>query len=272
MRILRSSITHKSPEAEASEITAIVTGNTAFAFDLYQAINDFDSNLFFSPYSISLALALAYAGARGETERQMAETLRFGLPQDKMHAAFNALDLSLTGQVREYERDGFLLNVANSVWTQESYGFLPDYLETLALSYGEEVRPLDFRRDPIAASARINEWVAEKTAKRITDLTRLVLANGIYFKAAWSVPLTSGPPRTCLSTSLTTTGPWGTPGSGIGPPAGAAPEPPSQTRIRDSIHPSPTTWAATCGSSPPTTTASIPAIRQPPSAPTLRWR
>ena len=194
-RVTRSSITRdNSPEVDASNVSALVRGNTAFAFDLYQAVNDSDGNLFFSPYSISLALAMAYAGARGDTERQMADTLHFDFDQDRLHPAFNALDLSLTDQTLDEDSDEFLLNVANSVWAQEGYGFLPEYLDTLALNYGEEVRPVDFRGDPEAASGRINDWVANETEQRIKDLippdaidefTRLVLANAIYFKAAW---------------------------------------------------------------------------------------
>ena len=207
--VSRSSITRdKSPEADASNVAALVGGNTDFAFDLYQALTESDGNLFFSPHGISLALAMAYAGARGETERQMAETLYFDLPQDHLHSAFNALDLSLAGLIREDEADGFLLTVASSVWAQEGYGFLRDYLDNLALNYGEEVRPLDFRRDPNAAVAHINDWVADETEERITnlispdaitDLTRLVLANTIHFKATW---------RNAFDERATTTGPF----------------------------------------------------------------
>ena len=169
-------------------------GNTAFAFDLYRAVNDSDDNIFFSPYSISLALAKAYAGARGDTERQIAETLHFDLPQDQLHSAFNVLDLSLVSETWDDEDDGFVLNVASSVWAQEGYGFLPDYLDTLVLNYGGEVRPADFRRDAEDARGRINDWVADETEDRIRGLipsggidefTRLVLANAIYFRAAW---------------------------------------------------------------------------------------
>ena len=76
-------------------------GNTAFALDLYEVIAGSEENLFYSPYSISLALAMTYSGARGATERQMAETLRFSLPRDRLHPAFNALDLALTSEVQE---------------------------------------------------------------------------------------------------------------------------------------------------------------------------
>ena len=197
-RVTRSSITRdNSPEVDTSNVSALVNDNTAFAFDLYEALNGSGGNLFFSPYSISLALAMTYAGARVDTERQMADTLHFNLAQDRLHSAFNALDLTLTDQTMDddvEDSDGFLLNVANSVWTQEGYGFLPEYLDTLALNYGEEARPLDFRGDPNAATDRINDWVAEETEDRIKNLippdaidefTRLVLANAIYFKAAW---------------------------------------------------------------------------------------
>ncbi len=195
IRVSRSSITRdESPKADTSKVAALVGGNTAFALDLYQAIQGSDGNLFISPYSISLALAMAYAGSRGDTQRQMAETLHFDLPQGQLHSAFNALDLSLTGQSGEEDEGEFRLSIANSVWGQEGYGFLPEYLDTLALNYGDEVRPLDFRRNPEGARDRINDWVAGETQDRIKDLivpgaitplTRLVLANAIYFKAGW---------------------------------------------------------------------------------------
>ncbi len=108
MRVSRSSITRdESPEADASRVAALVGGNTAFALDLYQAIQGSDGNLFISPHSISLALAMAYAGARGDTQRQMAETLHFDLSQEQLHSAFNALDLSLNGQSSEKATDSF---------------------------------------------------------------------------------------------------------------------------------------------------------------------
>ena len=186
-----------APDASDSDLATLVAGNNAFAFDLYQALADEEGNLFYSPHSISLALAMAYAGARGETERQMGDTLRFELPQERLHPAFNALDLLLVPQQSPGNDDDFRLNVANSVWAQEGYGFLPPFLDTLALNYGDEVRPVDFRRDPESARVLINDWVLEETEERIrnlippdaiTALTRLVLANAIYFKAAWSTP------------------------------------------------------------------------------------
>ena len=87
-----------SPDLAPSEMGDLVAGNSAFAFDLYQAISAEDGNLFYSPYSISLALAMTYGGARSETEQQIANTLHFILSQDRLHSAFNGLDLELAGR------------------------------------------------------------------------------------------------------------------------------------------------------------------------------
>ncbi|MBT4511025.1 MAG: serpin family protein, partial [Chloroflexi bacterium] len=109
-----------APDVLASELDELVAGNDVFAFDLYQVLQAKDGNLFFSPYSISTALAMTYAGARTETEKQMAETLKFTLPQDKLHSGFNALDLRLAN---EGGADGFTLRIANSLWGQDGYPF-----------------------------------------------------------------------------------------------------------------------------------------------------
>ena len=199
-------------DAGAADVAVLVAGNNAFALDLYRTLAESEGNLFFSPHSISTALAMAYAGARGETERQMAATLRYGLAQDNLHPAFNALDLSLAPQDASGDAEDFRLSVASSVWGQEGYGFLPEYLDILAVNYGEEVRPVDFRRDPEDARVRINGWVADETEERITDLippgaltelTRLVLANAIYFRPPGRRNLTNVLRRTVLFTSST---------------------------------------------------------------------
>ncbi|HLF89804.1 MAG TPA: serpin family protein, partial [Anaerolineales bacterium] len=82
-----------SPGVTPADFQLLVNGNTIFALDLYQALKEKDGNLFYSPYSISLALAMTYVGARGNTETQMGQVLHFDLPQDSLHPAFNALDL-----------------------------------------------------------------------------------------------------------------------------------------------------------------------------------
>ena len=177
----------------------LVKGNSAFAFDLYRELAEKEGNLFFSPFSISLALAMTYAGARGETERQMAETMHYLLPQERLHGAFNTLDLRLASRGRVLGSDdaGFQLNVANAVWGQRGYEFLEEFLDVLGENYGAGVRPADFAGAPEESRFAINEWVAERTEDRVKDLmpanvinglTRLVLTNAIYFNATWLQP------------------------------------------------------------------------------------
>jgi serpin B len=191
-----------SPDVAASDLADLVSGNSAFAFDLYQFLREekADDNLFYSPYSISLALAMTYAGARGETERQMADTLHFALPQERLHPAFNGLDLELARRgegAAGKDGEGFRLNIVNAIWGQDGYEFLSEFLDTLAENYGAGLRLLDFAKAPEESRVTINDWVSEQTEGRIEDLipqgvinelTRLVLTNAIYFNAAWAEP------------------------------------------------------------------------------------
>ena len=189
-----------SPEVDKAELTTLANGNSAFAFDLYQALRDEDGNLFYSPYSISLALAMTYAGARGETEKQMADTLHFTLPQDRLHLAFNSLDLELSQRgkgAKGKDGEGFRLNIANAIWGQKDYHFLATFLDVLAENYGAGLRVLDFTKEPEKSRIVINDWVREETEGRIENLlppgsvdppTSLVLTNAIYFNAAWQYP------------------------------------------------------------------------------------
>jgi len=180
-----------APDVPASDMDALNAGDAAFAVDLYHAVRGEAGNLFFSPYSISTALAMTYAGAREETARQMAETLHFTLPADRLHPAFNALALELAGG------EDFVLNVVNSLWGQQGYTFLPEFLDLLAENYGAGLRLLDFAAAPEPARVTINDWVSEQTEDKINDLipqggltpdTRLVLVNAIYFNADWLYP------------------------------------------------------------------------------------
>jgi serpin B len=182
-----------APQVSLADLNELVAGNNAFAFDLYQALRARDGNLFYSPYSISVALAMTYAGARGETEQQIAGTLHYTLSQDRLHPAFNTLDLKLVGE----KQDDFKLHVANSLWGQTGYVFLAEFLDALARNYGAGLRLLDFQKEPEPSRQTINDWVSEQTEDRIKDLipqgaitpdTRLVLANAIYFDADWQHP------------------------------------------------------------------------------------
>ena len=108
-----------SPGVSEADLSALVGGNSAFAFDLYQALRETDGNIFYSPYSISLALAMTYAGARGETAQQMSDTLHYVLPQKSLHPAFNSLDLGLSrrGEGAKGKDDkGFRLDIVNAIW------------------------------------------------------------------------------------------------------------------------------------------------------------
>ncbi|HEY3451093.1 MAG TPA: serpin family protein [Myxococcales bacterium] len=181
------------PAADAAELSA---GNAAFAADLFKAVRG-SGNTMISPHSISLALAMTYAGAKGATESAMAGTLRFTLPQDRLHPAFDQLDLALSGRGQGATgKDGkpFRLAIANAAWGQKDYSFEAAYLDTLAVSYGAGLNLLDFRAEPEPSRQTINRWVEQKTENRIKDLlsegvitsdTRLVLTNAVYFNASW---------------------------------------------------------------------------------------
>ena len=135
-----------SPDVSTGEQALLVEENSAFAFELYQAIREEEGNLFYSPYSISLALAMTYAGASGETAKQMADTLHFLLGQDKLHPAFNWLDAELAkrGEGAEgKDGEGFRLNIVNAIWGQKDYEFLTDFLDVLAENYSAGLRILE---------------------------------------------------------------------------------------------------------------------------------
>jgi serpin B len=190
----------QSPEVALSDISSLTDGNGVFAFNLYKLVSEEEGNLFFSPYSISAALAMTYAGARGETEEQMADTLRFILSQEELHSAFNSLDQQLASRgegAKGKDGEGFRLNIVNAIWGQKNYAFLVSFLNTIAENYGAGLRILDFINETEPSRITINDWVSDETEGRIKDLipqgaisemTRLVLTNAIYFNAAWQYP------------------------------------------------------------------------------------
>ncbi len=178
-------------QAVDDRVLTLAQENAAFAFDLYAQIKTQKGNLFYSPYSISTALAIAYGGARGNTERQMAQTLHFALPQDALHPAFSALDAYF-----DTLNDGknITLNVANSLWLDQSFSVLDAYHALMQKHYGANLFQVDFIEETNASRKQINEWVAEQTQKKIEELlkkgdieaqTAAVLVNAIYFKGNW---------------------------------------------------------------------------------------
>ncbi|MDP2311967.1 MAG: serpin family protein [Pseudomonadota bacterium] len=202
-RVASSKARETSPAADEADVAALTAGNRAFAMDMYHQVAEPGQNLFFSPHSISVALAMTYAGAEGVTETEMADVLGFTLPEETTHAAFNALDLALSSRAdlpAEEAGDGFVLSLVNQAFGQTGYPFEAPFLDVLATNYGAAVYLLDFSADPEGSRTAINGWVEEVTNERIvdllpagsiTDLTRLVLANAIYFKASWSVPFSA---------------------------------------------------------------------------------
>ncbi len=180
-----------------AELIELVGGNTALAFDLYRIAAEDGGNVLLSPYSIAAALTMSYAGARGNTATEMREALSFRLSDDRLHAARNQLDLLITAEpVRnpDDERDPFTIRVANSLWGQQGYPFLEDFLSILAANYDAGMNLVDFQTAAEDARQEVNAWVEATTEGRIVDLipegavdelTRLILVNAIWFKAAW---------------------------------------------------------------------------------------
>jgi serpin B len=162
--------------------------NTAFALDLYARLRAQPGNLFFSPTSISTAIALTYAGARGETAAQMKRTARFTLAPAQLHAAFAAL-------VAHLESSGERgLAISSRLWLQAGTPILPEYQEIARTHYDARAEQVDFAADAEGARKRINEAVARATRGRIEQilppgsldpLVKLVLTSAIYFKAHW---------------------------------------------------------------------------------------
>ncbi len=180
-------ITSKVPTAD---MTTQVQGNNAFALDLYHQIRTEGANLFYSPHSISTALAMLYAGARNNTAEEIAQVLHFNLAPEQLHPMFNELDQQLAS--RGEGSDDFKLSVANALWGRPDGSYLPSFLDHLALYYGASMHLVYFNH--IEEARKIfNDWVAGMTEDRIKDLlqkgdigptTALVLTNAIYFNAS----------------------------------------------------------------------------------------
>lgn len=177
-------VNQSGQENDHPELETVVQGNNKFALDLYQRLRTADGNLFFSPYSISTALALTYAGARGNTEAQMAHTLNFTLDQKQLHPAIASLKAKM---MITQEKGNNILKIANALWPQAGYPLLEEFLTLTKEHYGEVVTPIDYR-DSETARGKINTRVEEKTQKKIRELippgsldtlTRLVLTNAV---------------------------------------------------------------------------------------------
>ena len=174
--------------ATPEKVAQVVSANNQFAFELFSRLGN--DNVFFSPYSISTALAMTYEGARGKTAEEMQSVFHF--PESSVRQpAFAAIYNDLNKKDKKYA-----LNTANALWAQKDFTFLADYLNTTERYYGGEVTNLDFVHAAEQSRVTINDWVEAQTNNKIKDLlpasppvinplTRLVLTNAIYFKGDW---------------------------------------------------------------------------------------
>lgn len=180
----------------SSDTVKIVTSNNTFALDLYAKLKSADGNIFFSPYSISTALAMTFSGARSETESQMRTALRFPseYSAEQIASAFGALQKNL---MAGSGKNGYELSIANGLWGQKDYKFLETFISLNQQYYGAGLNLADFKNNTEGTRNAINAWVEKETRDKIKELikpgclnplSRLVLANAIYFKGEWSEP------------------------------------------------------------------------------------
>ena len=170
----------------------VVDANNRFALDLYSTLarENPEGNLFFSPWSISSALAITYEGARGTTADEIRSVFNFPADDSTRWNGYKEITDGLNGG-----NSGYTLENANALWAEETYPLLPSYLTTADTYYSAHVTNLDFIGNPERSRETINRWVEGKTRNRIQDLlppgsidsaTILVITNAIYFKGTWA--------------------------------------------------------------------------------------
>jgi serpin B len=187
-----------APAVSADDAATFAADNLAFAIDMHLALRaNQGGNFVFSQTSISTALAMLYAGAATTTASEMATALHFSLPPDRLHPAFDALDLALTTPPAGTTGAAFRLEIADALFLQDGFQVLPGYLDTLAVNYGAGMFTEDFMANPESARKAINGWVSDRTESQIPELfpqgsidvtTRLVLANAVFFHGDWKMP------------------------------------------------------------------------------------
>lgn len=202
---LRSAKARATPAVSSDDAATLAHDNLALSVDLYlEQRKTQPGNFVFSQTSISTALAMLYAGAATTTASQMADALHFSLPAERLHSAFNALDVALTTPPPNAKPDAFRIEVANSLWIQDGFPVQPAYLDTLAENYGAGLFVQDFMKAPEPAREAINHWVAYQTENQIPGLlpqgsidtlTRLVLANAVFFHGDWKKPFNPSSPN-----------------------------------------------------------------------------
>ncbi|WP_437663500.1 serpin family protein [Sorangium sp. So ce1182] len=189
----------EDPDVSEEELASLSRNNASFALDLGRELHSSTENVVYSPFSISTALAMTYAGARTTTEQAIATAMRFELPQERLHPAFNHVDLELKKRAEGSSASlggGFRLHTVNAIWSQVGLALEQPFLKVLGESYGVgALRLADFTA-PKEAEVLINAWVKDRTEGKIPELLRdnvdpftlVVLTNAIYFDAAWDTP------------------------------------------------------------------------------------
>jgi len=190
--IAKSETARENPSASNETILKQAESVNNFAVAMYNQLKKEGKNLFFSPYSITAALAMTAAGANGATKQQIMDALRVTLQGVDFDKALNAIDQSIMSHAAA--TNGLTFNVVNSAWLQSGWNFKVSYLDHLAKYYGAGVNLLDFASKPEESRLVINTWVAGQTNDKILNLlpegsivsnTALVLTNAIYFLADW---------------------------------------------------------------------------------------
>jgi serpin B len=197
----------QSQPAATNTDARVAVAINAIGVDLLHQTGSADANALLSPYSIESALSMAYAGADGATRDEMARVLHLQGDGVQVAKEFAALRGGIDGLVqRSVEQsnrikkfggseDPITLDVANRLFGQRGYDFRPAFLELVGTNYDAPLQAMDFIHDAAGATKTINDWVEQKTNQRIRDLipngaldrlTRLVLVNAVYLKAAWA--------------------------------------------------------------------------------------
>jgi serpin B len=177
------------PEEQALLVDKLAAGTNDFSLSLFKQLEE-DTNVVISPLGASIALAMAYAGAEGKTEAEIAKVLKYSVPQAKLPQIYQELESRVHGA----ENEDFQLHIANAVWGQQGRDFNEPFADTLERHYGAQSYEVDFE-EPTKAAAMINGWVVQQTNGRIRKLVKeedlesamFVLTNAIYFDAKWAV-------------------------------------------------------------------------------------
>jgi len=188
------------PQCDPTIYSELVRGNTQFASNLYQQLSPVAnaSGFVYSPYSISNALAMSFAGAGSETARQMAQVLGFNLDPQTLPRAFALLNYQL---LADGQANGNQLNISNALFVQNGFSLESDFTATLQNDYASPVQQVDFQNNSSEAINTINSWISDRTQglipqlvdhQSITPSTVFALVNAIYFKGNWSSPFDTG--------------------------------------------------------------------------------